>query len=343
MAYLEKSYREEFEKDLGGRYTLDDLILFPNQCIFTAIDNNTKEPVIIKKVIDIYKRYESPLYNLHQIKVIPRLNHSCLTNLIALIAPSHYKAFHSFYIITESKTACLSRVIFGDFDLTEDHHRYIMYQILIALKYLHSANILHRNLSPYSIFIDNACDIKVSTLGIEEFHEFDNHFRQLNFKPPEMAIRYENHHINNDMWSVGLIFASLIERKQLYHTDELNEISKLIGSPTKDDLHYLNPELASLVVEQFSGHEPQEWRQILPHATENEIDLISKMLLWNPSKRISIEEALKHNYFEQLHDPDDEPTTTPINVTIDTDIERTTLKNEFWNAIQEFNANKASH
>ena len=54
------------------------------------------------------------------------------------------------------------------------------------------------------------------------------------------------------------------------------------------------------------------WKAMFPKTNDLALDLLERLLAFNPVKRITVEEALKHPYLEPYHDPDDEPTADPI-------------------------------
>jgi serine/threonine protein kinase len=54
------------------------------------------------------------------------------------------------------------------------------------------------------------------------------------------------------------------------------------------------------------------WKVMFPRTNDLALDLLERLLSFNPVKRITVEEALKHPYLEPYHDPDDEPTAEPI-------------------------------
>lgn len=82
------------------------------------------------------------------------------------------------------------------------------------------------------------------------------------------------------------------------------------------------------------------FEKLVENGTIEEIELIKMMLKWNPSKRITVEEALKHPYFEILHDESDEPTCSPINVVKRKKMYLGKSEKFIWNEIQKIIDNK---
>ena len=82
------------------------------------------------------------------------------------------------------------------------------------------------------------------------------------------------------------------------------------------------------------------WKQVFrgKEYEEEELDLIEKMLTWNPDKRITVEQALEHPFMEKLHDPTDEPVTFPLDdFEFDReDVKLRELKNRLWEEVLRY-------
>jgi len=106
-----------------------------------------------------------------------------------------------------------------------------------------------------------------------------------------------------DIWSCGCIFAELINRKALFpgqnETDQLSRIFGVLGTPSEEEW----PEDSSILRENFATSRPRCFSEILPEIGSDAKDLLEKMLTFDPRKRISASQALKHPYFAE-YDPD---------------------------------------
>lgn len=113
------------------------------------------------------------------------------------------------------------------------------------------------------------------------------------------------------MWSVGCILAELINRKPLFpgkdYINQLNLITDALGVPSEDDIAHITHKEARRYLNHLPKKKPVPFRQFFPKATTEELDLLSKMLVFNPKKRILAEEVLAHPYLAGLHDKTDEP------------------------------------
>jgi serine/threonine protein kinase len=116
-----------------------------------------------------------------------------------------------------------------------------------------------------------------------------------------------------DMWSVGCIFAELLARATLFpgedYIAQLRLICDKLGRPSDENLNFVTSERAKKFMTSLPKKKSVPMAELFPaHKDEHEaLDLLSKMLEFNPSNRISMEKALEHPFLASLHNPDDEP------------------------------------
>merc|ERR1711916_234521 len=96
-----------------------------------------------------------------------------------------------------------------------------------------------------------------------------------------------------DMWAVGCIFAELLLRRPLL--------------PGRDQVHQL-----SLILSFCGTPSPQDIAAIFPNASEEAVDLLEKLLVFNPEERLTAAQALAHPFFAELHEEDNEPEASPF-------------------------------
>lgn len=322
----------EIEKTIGEPYKIERMQSSVN---FLGIDKDTKEQVsftIIPNLFSFYSRTSKLLQDIH---ICAQLRHENIARLINIKTTNHFDNQKSLIVVLETLDTDLHQIIFSPQELTEDHRRFFIYQILRGLKYLHSANITHKNLNPTNIFINSSCEIKIQIINTEIINDkivYRWH------KAPETFLSNEEKNPFIDIWSVGCIFCEILLRKPLFTGNTtLNQLEKIvntIGSPKDDDLFYVSNQKALDFMNSLQKVNEVDWNNLIPNGTSDEIDLIKMMLAWNPTKRISAEEALKHHYFEVLHDSSDEPCASKIDF-LKIDPEYHDFQNFFWNEIQK--------
>ncbi|VDO53907.1 unnamed protein product, partial [Schistosoma margrebowiei] len=89
--------------------------------------------------------------------------------------------------------------------------------------------------------------------------------------------------------------------------EQLTLILGVLGSPSREDQVWIVNDKARSFVEKFKNNPRKSWKDIYPSADAKTIDLLDRLLTFNPTTRITVEEALAHPYFEHYYDPSDEP------------------------------------
>lgn len=235
-------------------------------------------------------------------------------------------------------------------ELSDDHCQYFIYQTLRALKAMHSANVLHRDLKPSNLLLNANCDLKVCDFGLarsaasqEDNSGFMTEYVATRwYRAPEIMLTFKEYTKAIDVWSVGCILAEMLSGKplfpgkdcmchaipnssiwQLYRVEtnarylvtdhhQLTLILDVLGTPTMEDYYGIKSRRAREYIRSLPFKKKVPFRTLFPNTSELALDLLEKLLAFNPVKRITVEEALKHPYLEPYHDPDDEPTAPPI-------------------------------
>ncbi|EAN33966.1 Cell division control protein 2-like protein [Theileria parva strain Muguga] len=185
-----------------------------------------------------------------------------------------------------------------------------LYQILRGISYCHDHRILHRDLKPQNLLINREGVLKLADFGLARafaipVRSYTHEVVTLWYRAPDVLMGSKKYSTAVDIWSVGCIFAEMINGVPLFpgisEQDQLKRIFKILGTPSVDSW----PQVVNLPAynPDFSYYEKQSWSSIVPKLNESGIDLISRMLQLDPVQRISAKEALKHDYFKDLHRP----------------------------------------
>lgn len=113
------------------------------------------------------------------------------------------------------------------------------------------------------------------------------------------------------MWSVGCILAELLGGRPFFkgrdYVDQLNQILHILGTPNEETLARIGSPRAQEYVRNLPYMAKRPFTQLFPNANPDALDLLNHMLAFDPSSRISVEEALEHPYLHIWHDASDEP------------------------------------
>ncbi|XP_065200812.1 mitogen-activated protein kinase 1 isoform X2 [Planococcus citri] len=203
--------------------------------------------------------------------------------------------------------------------LSNDHICYFLYQILRGLKYIHSANVLHRDLKPSNLLLNTTCDLKICDFGLARVadpeHDHTGFLTEYVatrwYRAPEIMLNSKGYTKSIDIWSVGCILAEMLSNRPLFpgkhYLDQLNHILAILGSPSQEDLECIINDKARSYLQSLPFKPKVPWIRLYPNADVKALDLLDKMLTFNPHRRITVEEALAHQYLEQYYDPADEP------------------------------------
>ncbi|CAL9782525.1 unnamed protein product [Musa acuminata subsp. burmannicoides] len=277
--------------------------------VFQAKCLETGESVAIKKVLQD-KRYKN-----RELQTMRLLDHP---NVIYLK--------HCFFSTTEKDELYLNLVLEY---VPETVHRVIkhynkmnqrmpliyvklyMYQICRALAYIHGCiGVCHRDIKPQNLLVNphthqlKICDFgsaKVLVKGEPNISYICSRY----YRAPELIFGAIEYTTAIDIWSAGCVLAELLLGQPLFPgesgVDQLVEIIKVLGTPTREEIKCMNPNYTEFKFPQIKGH---PWHKIFHKRMPPEaVDLVSRLLQYSPNLRCTALEALIHPFFDELRDP----------------------------------------
>uniref|UniRef100_A0A2K5QFG7 mitogen-activated protein kinase n=2 Tax=Platyrrhini TaxID=9479 RepID=A0A2K5QFG7_CEBIM len=283
----------------------------------SAYDNVNKVRVAIKKI----SPFEHQTYcqrTLREIKILLRFRHENIIGINDIIRAPTIEQMKDVYIVQDLMETDLYKLLKTQ-HLSNDHICYFLYQILRGLKYIHSANVLHRDLKPSNLLLNTTCDLKICDFGLARVADPDHdHTGFLTeyvatrwYRAPEIMLNSKGYTKSIDIWSVGCILAEMLSNRPIFpgkhYLDQLNHILGILGSPSQEDLNCIINLKARNYLLSLPHKNKVPWNRLFPNADSKALDLLDKMLTFNPHKRIEVEQALAHPYLEQYYDPSDEP------------------------------------
>jgi len=284
--------------------------------VWKAIERKTKNVVALKKVFDAFHNDTDAQRTFREIMLLQELNgHENIIKLLNVIKAENNKDIYLVFDYMEIDLHHVNRS-----NILQDIHKvYIVYQILKCLKYLHSAEIVHRDLKPANILIDAECNVKVADFGLaRSIQAFDDESAPVMtdyvatrwYRAPEIVLGSCQYSKAVDMWSVGCILGELIVGKAIYPgkstINQVELIIQLLGKPTPRELDTINAATDFSIIESMSAKKKYSFSQFFKGASKEALDFLRRTLIFDPSKRLSAEQALKHPFVRQFHNPEEE-------------------------------------
>ncbi|GAM18277.1 hypothetical protein SAMD00019534_014520 [Acytostelium subglobosum LB1] len=292
--------------------------------VWKAIDKKTKETVALKKIFDAFQNATDAQRTFREIMFLQELHgHENIIKLLNVLKADNDR---DIYLIFEYMETDLHAVIRANI-LEDIHKQYTIYQILKAIKYMHTGNVLHRDIKPSNLLLNSECLVKVADFGLARSILSLENVTEANpvlteyvatrwYRAPEILLGSTKYTKGVDMWSIGCIMGELLGGKAMFPgnstMNQLDLIIEVTGRPNAEDIEAVRSPFAATMLESLPPTNPRSFQEMYPHASPEALDLLRKLLQFNPDKRITAEEALAHPYVAQFHNPADEPSVEGI-------------------------------
>jgi len=339
--------RYEVKKKIGqGAYGL----------ICAATDRANGETVAVKKIANAFEDAIDCKRTLREMRLLQHFNHENVLNLRDIMTPppGPLDQWNDIYLTLELMDTDLHYIIHSKQALTDDHIQYFIYQILRGLKAIHSAKVLHRDLKPNNLLVNKNCDLKICDFGLARGVD-DSRTQALTeyvvtrwYRAPELLVENSTYDQGIDIWSVGCILAECLGRKALLpgrdYLQQLRLIIETLGAPTAKDLKIIENPQAVEYIQALPKKAPAPFTSLYPNANPLAIDLMQKMLVFDPNGRISAAHALEHEYLRALHNVNDEPAASVFDFSFEEQgVSETDLRKLIWAQLTKFHPELGSY
>uniref|UniRef100_A0A3P9JZ13 Stress-activated protein kinase JNK n=1 Tax=Oryzias latipes TaxID=8090 RepID=A0A3P9JZ13_ORYLA len=264
--------------------------------VCSAYDQTLDRNVAIKKLSRPFQNQTHAKRAYRELVLMKYVNHKNIIGLLNVFSPQKsLEEFQDVYLVMELMDANLCQVI----QMELDHERlsYLLYQMLCGIKHLHSAGIIHRDLKPSNIVVKSDCTLKILDFGLARTAATGL------LMTPYVVTRY--YRAPEVILGMGY---------QANDIDQWNKVIEQLGTPSQDFLMKLNQSVRTYVENRprYAGY---TFEKLFPDvlfpadSDHNKLkasqarDLLSKMLVIDASKRISVDEALQHPYINVWYDP----------------------------------------
>ncbi|CAM8982137.1 unnamed protein product [Rhodiola kirilowii] len=291
----------------------------------SAIDTHTGEKVAIKKINDVFEHVSDATRILREIKLLRLLKHPDIVEIKHIMLPPSRREFKDIYVVFELMESDLHHVIKANDDLTPEHHQFFLYQLLRGLKYIHTANVFHRDLKPKNILANADCKLKICDFGLARVSFNDapsaifwtDYVATRWYRAPELCGSFFSKYTPAiDIWSIGCIFAEILSGKPLFPgknvVHQLDIMTDFLGTPPPETVARIRNEKARRYLASMRKKQPVPFSQKFPNADPLALRMLERLIAFDAKDRPSAEEALADPYFHGLANMDREPSTKPI-------------------------------
>ncbi|KAM3331302.1 hypothetical protein ACQJBY_027360 [Aegilops geniculata] len=239
--------------------------------------------------------------------------------------PPSRREFRDIYIIFELMESDLHQVIKANDDLSPEHHQFFFYQLLRGMKYIHAANVFHRDLKPKNILANADCKLKICDFGLARVSFNDtpsaifwtDYVATRWYRAPELCGSFFSKYTPAiDIWSIGCIFAEMLAGRPLFPgknvVHQLDLMTDLLGTPSAESISRIRNEKARRYLGNMKKKHPIPFSQKFPGVDPMALHLLERLLAFDPADRPTAAEALADPYFTGLANSELEPTTQPI-------------------------------
>ena len=199
-----------------------------------------------------------------------------------------------------------------------EHIQTFIYQILRALKYIHSVDVIHRDVKPENVLVNANCDVKLCDFNNSRKSSpltmtLTVHTTTLWYRSPEGLLNERVYSPAVDIWSVGCVLAELLAEKPIFERYDEEQMLECIraklgvasNDDNDDDEQQSQTNSGSGVLPTTFGSGEHE--RLGGQQSESARALLDRMLVWQPERRVTAAAALSHEFFHSLHDENDEP------------------------------------
>ncbi|CAJ1952935.1 unnamed protein product [Cylindrotheca closterium] len=279
--------------------------------VFEAKVVETGEVVAIKKVLQD-KRFKN-----RELQIMRQLVKDAHTNVVALR--------HCFYSQGEKAEDLYLNLVLEFvpetvYSISRRHHKHniplpllyvklYLYQLSRALAHIHTIGICHRDIKPQNLLVNpknqqlKLCDFG-SAKALVKGEPNVSYICSRYYRAPELIFGSTDYTTAIDIWSEGCVGAELLLGQPLFPgdsgVDQLVEIIKVLGTPTKEEIRSMNSNYIEFKFPQIKGC---HWKKVFRSKTpEDAMDFIAASLAYTPSKRLLPLDGCAHPFFDELRE-----------------------------------------
>jgi serine/threonine protein kinase len=254
--------------------------------------------VALKKIKLEHTEEGVPSTAIREISLLKELNDDTIVRLLDVV---NYR--RKLWLVFEFLDQDLKKFMDSVPSLSSSLVKSYVQQMLTGLQYCHSRRIMHRDLKPQNLLIDSNGHLKLADFGLARafcvpVRPYTHEVITLWYRAPEILLGSQSYSLPVDIWSTGCIFIEMVNKRPFFtgdcEIDQLHKIFQILGTPNEN----VWPGVSSFP--DYKNTFPNWKAQNLSNFVKADVlvvDLLTKMLVYEPCKRISARKALEHPYF----------------------------------------------
>lgn len=283
--------------------------------VVAATDTLTGERVAVKRIMRVLDSSGMATRILRELKFLRFLHlHENIVSVKDVLLPGERDRFNDVFVVFEIMPTDLGRLLRSRTQLTEEHHRFMLFQLLRGVHFLHTARVFHRDLNPNNILVNTDCVIRICDFGLARaaFQRGDDSVFWTDYvatrwyRAPELILPHcAKYSTAIDMWSLGCIFAEMLgSGRPLFPGSNAREqfglIVNVTGRPAQHTLAKIKmPDTYARALHALPIAPRTPLKQLYPTASPQAIELLSRLLAFDPDERITAAQALESPYFAE--------------------------------------------
>lgn len=293
--------------------------------VWKVIEKRTRRVIALKKYFDVLGRSQDAQRVYREIMYLQALSeHDNIINIYHVIRAENGQ---DMYITFEYMQTDLYAAINANI-LASIHKKYIIYQLLKGLKFIHSAGVVHRDIKPSNLLLNKDCHLKICDFGLArslesgqgtvENPKLTDYLGTRWYRAIEVLLGSMHYTFAVDIWAVGCIYAEMLLSRPLFPgtsvIDQVVKVLELIGRPSVHEIESVDSAYASTLLEILPVLRPVSFVETFPDVSAEALNFMNQCLCYNPKRgyRCTVTDALRHPLMSEFHDADDEPVTSKL-------------------------------
>jgi len=309
---------EEIDKHILKKYdVLQKLGKGAYGIVWKASDKKSGDKVALKKIFDAFQNATDAQRTFREVVFLQQMDqHENIVQLQNVLKADNDR---DLYLVFEYMETDLHAVIRANI-LEDVHKQYLLYQSFKALMYMHSAELVHRDMKPSNLLLNSECLMKVADFGLARslLHGevadgstsspvLTDYVATRWYRAPEILLGSTRYGKAVDMWSLGCIFGEMLGGKPVFQgsstLNQLEKICEVVGRPNDDEVAAMKSPFAQTMLDNISvkgNGSIKPWAEVYPRASADALDLLEKLMQWDPAKRLTAREGMNHPYCRQF-------------------------------------------